>query len=275
MGGGGGRRAWSCSGVARVLSSRDVSCLRTPKSGAPHGGGRRSYPANVEKSNPRPRGCTGRRKARYDAGFRHPGVDGGQSCGLSFPARFETHERMNWATRHDADLQAAEPQATEQARVPRTDEDARRTQDPQPPSQAGPGTSGRQDRRQVVGPTAGRDERYPRGARIRRTADIRALLRRGKRRKTPNLDVFFRSSPASRSRLGLIVPKHGRTIVERNRLKRRLREIGRREILPRLEAEGRHLDILLRARRSAYDAGFTELRSELSIVTEELCSRGG
>jgi len=55
-------------------------------------------------------------------------------------------------------------------------------------------------------------------------------------------------------------------------LKRRLREIGRREILPRLEAEGLTLDLLIRARAEAYTAGYRELRDELAEVIEEICS---
>ena len=113
----------------------------------------------------------------------------------------------------------------------------------------------------------------PPGDRIRRTEEIRGLLRRGKRRRTSHLDVFFAASPASLCRFGLIVPKHGRTIVRRNRLKRRLRELGRIEVLPRLRNAGVALEVLVRARREAYDTTFRQLRTELIEVTEDLCSR--
>ena len=114
--------------------------------------------------------------------------------------------------------------------------------------------------------------RLPPSSRIGRTDDIRALLRRGKRKKTSHLDVFFLSSPVSRSRLGLVVPKHRHKAVERNRLKRRIREVGRVEVLPRLRASSLKLDFLVRARQEAYEATFKELRRELVIITEELCS---
>jgi ribonuclease P protein component len=97
-------------------------------------------------------------------------------------------------------------------------------------------------------------------------------LERGKRRRTTNVDVFFTPSPASHSRLGLIVPKHGRKIVERNRLKRRLREIGRREVLPVMDASSRRGDLLIRARRAAYDAEFGQLRLDVHEAVEALCS---
>lgn len=70
----------------------------------------------------------------------------------------------------------------------------------------------------------------------------------------------------------MVVPKHRRTIVERNLLKRRLREIGRTRVLPALREAGLALDVMVRARPEAYDARFQELRDELDQVTEALCS---
>lgn len=87
------------------------------------------------------------------------------------------------------------------------------------------------------------------------------------------VDVFFAPSPASRSRLGLIVPKHGREIVARNLVKRRLREIGRRQILPSLVGKGAPRDVLVRARWKAYEASFEELSREVVDAVEELCSQ--
>ena len=70
----------------------------------------------------------------------------------------------------------------------------------------------------------------------------------------------------------MIVPKHRRGIVDRNRLKRRLREIGRTEVLPFLRKAGRNLDILVRARKEAYGVGYATLRAEVKEVAEVLCS---
>jgi len=112
----------------------------------------------------------------------------------------------------------------------------------------------------------------PPSSRITRTREIRGLLRRGKRRKTSHLDVFFLSSGEAGSRVGLVVPKHQRTAVERNVVKRRLRELSRREVLPRLRASSSSLDVLIRARREAYDARYRQLSVELLKVIEELCS---
>ena len=114
--------------------------------------------------------------------------------------------------------------------------------------------------------------RLPRTARITASEEIRALFRRGKRKRTRHLDVFVAASPVSRSRWGVVVPKHRHKIVERNRVKRRLREIGRTEVLPRPEEGAQRLDLLVRARPEAYDAPFAALRDELVQLTEELCS---
>jgi ribonuclease P protein component len=98
------------------------------------------------------------------------------------------------------------------------------------------------------------------------------LLERGKREKTEIVDVFLARSPVPFSRLGLIVPKYGRRIVDRNRLKRRLREIGRQDVLPRLNARGLQLDVLIRARSGAYRVAFQDLRREVGDAVEGLCS---
>ena len=116
---------------------------------------------------------------------------------------------------------------------------------------------------------------FPREARITASAEIRELFRRGKRRKTRHLDAFVSPSPAAFPRLGVVVPKHKRNIVERNRVKRRLREIGRTVVLPGLRNSGAALDVLVRARPEAYGADFDALREELRALTEELCSRKG
>lgn len=114
----------------------------------------------------------------------------------------------------------------------------------------------------------------PRTARITASEEIRTLFRRGKRKRTRHLDVFVSTSPVAHSRWGVVVPKHKHRIVERNLVKRRLREIGRTEALPRLASKGRALDLMVRARPEAYGASFADLRAEIVQVVEELCSTG-
>jgi len=180
---------------------------------------------------------------------------------------------MNWAGWHEADIQAAQPQARKQARIPCPHEDRRWSQDSQPAPESRSYATRGQDRRQVVRTISARDEGLQREARIRLGSEIRGLLERGERKRTKHLDVFFSAAPASHSRLGLIVPKHGHRIVDRNLVKRRLRDIGRRVALPHFEQAGIHLDFMLRARRSAYGVDFGTLEGEVTTVVEGLCSR--
>jgi ribonuclease P protein component len=59
--------------------------------------------------------------------------------------------------------------------------------------------------------------------------------------------------------MGLIVPRFQSSAVARNRLRRRLTEIWRRQIRP---AQGA-TDLIIRTRREAYAASFTELRATM------------
>jgi ribonuclease P protein component len=59
--------------------------------------------------------------------------------------------------------------------------------------------------------------------------------------------------------MGLIVPRFQETAVARNRLRRRLREVWRREVCPAQPA----WDVVIRARRESYGAPYATLRSEL------------
>lgn len=85
-------------------------------------------------------------------------------------------------------------------------------------------------------------------------------MTQGKRRRTDHLDLFTRPSPVGSSRLAVIVPRYGHTAVRRNRLRRQLREIGRRQVLPVLAEP---TDVGFRARRPAYAASFETLRQEI------------
>lgn len=68
------------------------------------------------------------------------------------------------------------------------------------------------------------------------------------------------------ARTGIIVPRYQASAVARNRLRRRLREILRREVLPVLPA----IDLVVRARRTAYAAPFAVLRAELTDLVQAL-----
>lgn len=85
------------------------------------------------------------------------------------------------------------------------------------------------------------------------------MAREGKRFRTEHLDLRAAASPVSHPRVGFIVPKHKQSSVARNRLKRRLREIVRVDVLPVMTA----IDLVVRARPEAYRAEVVTLRAEL------------
>jgi ribonuclease P protein component len=72
----------------------------------------------------------------------------------------------------------------------------------------------------------------------------------GRRRRTIRLDIAWYPNDRGHPRLGVIVPRHGASAVARNRLRRRVREIARRQVLPQLGP----VDLVVRARAGAYQA---------------------
>jgi len=67
-------------------------------------------------------------------------------------------------------------------------------------------------------------------------------------------------------RVGLVVPRYKQSAVARNRLKRRLRELTRLQLLPAdLPA-----DIVLRVRPDAYDATFDALAEDIVRALTQL-----
>ena len=96
--------------------------------------------------------------------------------------------------------------------------------------------------------------------RLARGSELTACWDQGRRVRTRHLDLAWRSNGAGHPRMGIIVPRFQFTAVARNRLRRRLREILRRDALASLPA----VDLVVRAKRSAYSAGFSALRAELS-----------
>ncbi len=71
-------------------------------------------------------------------------------------------------------------------------------------------------------------------------------------------------------RMGLIVPKFQSSAVARNRLRRRLREIWRREIQQRQPA----WDLLIKTRREAYAASFEALESQVIMWRNTVLGAG-
>jgi ribonuclease P protein component len=65
------------------------------------------------------------------------------------------------------------------------------------------------------------------------------------------------------------VPRHHRTAVDRNRLKRRLRELVRVDLLGVLR-KAPAVDVAIRARADAYRATFAGLRTDVDTIRNRL-----
>jgi ribonuclease P protein component len=110
---------------------------------------------------------------------------------------------------------------------------------------------------------------FPRRYRLTRGLDLQTVIREGKRIRTVHLDVRAIASPLAHSRIGVVVPRHQHSAVDRNRLKRRLRELVRLELLPKL-SDRPSADIAIRARRESYTAEFAALRDDIRSVAAQL-----
>jgi ribonuclease P protein component len=79
------------------------------------------------------------------------------------------------------------------------------------------------------------------------------------------LDVRVMASPFEFSRVGIVVPRHQHSAVDRNRLKRRLRELVRLELLPTLRGRST-VDLAIRARREAYTVPLDRIRADIGTI---------
>lgn len=90
------------------------------------------------------------------------------------------------------------------------------------------------------------------------------MLTTGRRSRQSHLDIYWTPGLAGHGRLGLIVPRFRNSAVARNRLRRRLKELWRRELQGRLPA----VDVVFRARPESYRASFGVFREELNSWCE-------
>ena len=97
---------------------------------------------------------------------------------------------------------------------------------------------------------------------IRRRADFEAIGRHGTARSTPLLVLRSLRTDRAETRIGLSTPRTPGGAVQRNRVRRRLRELLRE----RLERIGPGWDLLLIARPAAGDASHAELGAAIDAL---------
>lgn len=106
------------------------------------------------------------------------------------------------------------------------------------------------------------------------------MRRSGARIRVEYLDVRALARATACPRVGFVVPKYKHTAVERNQLKRRLRELVRTRLLPALRGTGDPancvgVDIVVRALPTAYGARFAGLASQVDRVSAAVQERSG
>lgn len=109
------------------------------------------------------------------------------------------------------------------------------------------------------------------------------MRRSGTRIRVEFLDVRAMLSTLPHARVGFVVPKYGHSSVDRNRLKRRLRELVRTQLLPLLRPPAggtvAHvtplppIDVVVRALPTAYGATFSALAAEVGRVRDGVRDR--
>jgi ribonuclease P protein component len=111
---------------------------------------------------------------------------------------------------------------------------------------------------------------FPRSSRILRSADFRVVYDNGIRVTSPMFAAFCLARPSPPGvhdgvRMGLTVPRAVGKSVQRNRIKRRMREAFRK----RRADFGPQWDIVLNPRRAALDASVAEIDRAFQKVIDK------
>ena len=105
-----------------------------------------------------------------------------------------------------------------------------------------------------------------RSARLRKHADYQRVYRESRRYSSPSMSYFFRMRPPAQAgdqaRFGLTAGRVLGNAVERNRIRRKMREAARlhlRELPPRV-------DVVMHPRKTVLEMEFARLESEVSRI---------
>jgi ribonuclease P protein component len=103
---------------------------------------------------------------------------------------------------------------------------------------------------------------------LRRKADFDAIGRSGQVRSTRLLVLRWLRTDRAEARIGMSTPRSLGGAVQRNRVRRRLRELVREQLREREATLGAGYDLLLIARPEAVRASHAELREALRSLLE-------
>ena len=108
--------------------------------------------------------------------------------------------------------------------------------------------------------------RFPKSARLLKHADFDHVYQNGKRQFSGHMTLFFVARESGAPRIGFTVGRVLGGAVDRNRIKRRLREAVRHQ----LPALGLPVDVVINPRKSVLTADFAELENELGRAFEKI-----
>ncbi len=111
-----------------------------------------------------------------------------------------------------------------------------------------------------------RDEQFARNERILKRQEFRQIYDRGRRYHFPLFTIFALRNAQDRSRLGITVTRRTGSAVVRNRCKRLLREVFRRN----KERFPIPMDVVVNARYSMVEATYAEVEAQFLSFIEKL-----
>jgi len=107
---------------------------------------------------------------------------------------------------------------------------------------------------------SGSRARFSRSSRLLRHADFERVYKQGQRHFAAHMTVFYlRRAQGDAARVGFTVGRVLGGAVDRNRMKRRLREAVRRHLPP-----GVPVDVVINPKKSLLTADFADLMDEVS-----------
>lgn len=125
-------------------------------------------------------------------------------------------------------------------------------------------------------PPQNASKRFPKSRRLLRHSDFEKVYKSGRRHFAAHMTVFYlprlEEQPAQGLRIGFTVGRVLGGAVQRNRIKRRLREAVRLTMQPNLAA-----DVVINPKKSLLTADFLELQKEVAKafqVIEKALERG-
>jgi ribonuclease P protein component len=118
----------------------------------------------------------------------------------------------------------------------------------------------------TTGAPSDKSQRFRRGDRLKKRYEFRQAQLSGRRIHTPHFLIVVQPNALQHTRLGITVTKKVGTAVQRNRIKRVVREVFRRnrQLFPRSH------DLVFIAKRGATDIDYGSLLSEVQRAAKKL-----